>query len=36
MNNDYEDLFEPIKQILSIFIILCIIIGYIMTLKPIH
>ena len=33
MNKDYEDLFEPIKQILSTFIILCIIIGYIMTLK---
>ncbi len=35
MNKEHEDLFEPIKQIFSTFIILCIIIGYIMTLKPI-
>ena len=34
MNKEYEDdIFEPIKQFLSTIIILCIIYGYILTLK---
>ncbi len=39
MNKDYEniiDVFEPVKQIFSTFIIICIVLGYIMTLKPIN
>lgn len=36
MDKEYEeiiDVFEPVKQILSTFIILCIVYGYILTLK---
>ena len=35
-NNQESDIFEPVKQILSLLFILLIVYGYTLTLKPIY